>query len=96
MDKAILLTGFLGEKIEERYGENYMGLDIEYIQEDKPLGTLNAIKLGMESLKNNEQSVIRNGDVVADLNIKKMIEQGEKSDYPLSIFITKMVSPTVL
>ncbi|TMS40826.1 MAG: glucose-1-phosphate adenylyltransferase, partial [Methanobacterium sp.] len=43
VNKAILLTGFLGEKIEERYGENYMGLDIEYIQEDKPLGTLNAI-----------------------------------------------------
>ncbi|MEN6592926.1 MAG: nucleotidyltransferase family protein, partial [Methanobacterium sp.] len=93
VDKAILLTGFLGEKIEERYGDSYMGVDVEYIQEDKPLGTLNAIKLGMESLKNNEQSVIRNGDVVADLNIKKMIEQGEKSDYPLSIFITKMVSP---
>jgi NDP-sugar pyrophosphorylase family protein len=93
VDKAILLTGFLGEKIEERYGDNYMGVDVEYIQEDKPLGTLNAIRLGMESLKNNEQSVIRNGDVVADLNIKKMIEQGEKSDYPLSIFITKMVSP---
>ena len=93
VDKAVLLTGFLGEKIEERYGDNYMGVDVEYIQEDKPLGTLNAIRLGMESLKNNEQSVIRNGDVVADLNIKKMIEQGEKSDYPLSIFITKMVSP---
>jgi NDP-sugar pyrophosphorylase family protein len=47
----------------------------------------------MESLKEGEQCVIRNGDVVADLNIKKMIEQGQKSDYPLSIFITKMVSP---
>jgi NDP-sugar pyrophosphorylase family protein len=54
---------------------------------------LNAIKLGMDNLGNHEQSVIRNGDVVADLNIKKMIEQGKKSDYPLSIFITKMVSP---
>jgi len=28
-----------------------MGVDVEYIQEDKPLGTLNAIRLGMESLK---------------------------------------------
>lgn len=93
VDNVILLTGFLGEKIQERYGDNYYDVDIEYIQEDKPLGTLNAIKLGMDSLGNNEQSVIRNGDVVADLNIKKMIEQGTKSDYPLSIFITKMVSP---
>ena len=93
VDKVILLTGFLGEKIQERYGDNYYDVDIEYIQEDKPLGTLNAIKLGMDSLSDSEQSVIRNGDVVADLNIKRMIEQGTKSDYPLSIFITQMVSP---
>ena len=93
VDKVLLLTGFLSEKIRDRYGEEYRGVEIEYIVEDEPLGTLNAIKLGMENLKDDEQCVIRNGDVVADLNIKKMIEQGEKSDYPLSIFITKMVSP---
>ncbi len=93
VDKVLLLTGFLSEKIRERYGDEYRGVEIEYIMEDEPLGTLNAIKLGMENLKDSEQCVIRNGDVVADLNIKKMIEQGQKSDYPLSIFITKMVSP---
>lgn len=93
VDKVLLLTGFLSEKIRERYGDKYKGVEIEYIVEDEPLGTLNAIKLGMENIKDNEQCVIRNGDVVADLNIKKMIEQGQKSDYPLSIFITKMVSP---
>lgn len=93
VDKVLLLTGFLSEKIQERYGDKYMGVNIEYVQETEPLGTLNAIKLGMDSLRDSEQSVIRNGDVVADLNIKKMIDQGRKSDYPLSIFITKMVSP---
>ena len=93
VDKVLLLTGFLSDKIRDRYGKEYKGVKIEYIQEEKPLGTLNAIKLGMENLKDGEQCIIRNGDVVADLNIKKMIEQGEKSDYPLQIFVTQMVSP---
>jgi NDP-sugar pyrophosphorylase family protein len=93
VDKVLLLTGFLHDKIQERYGEEYMGVKVEYVEEDEPLGTLNAIKLGMECVKGGSQCVIRNGDVVADLNIKKMIEQGEKSDYPLSIFITRMISP---
>ena len=93
VDKVLLLTGFLSEKIKERYGKEYKGVEIEYIQEEKPLGTLNAIRLGMENLGDGEQCIIRNGDVVADLNIKKMIEQGEKSSYPLQIFITQMVSP---
>ncbi|MGB9978667.1 sugar phosphate nucleotidyltransferase [Methanobacterium sp.] len=93
VDRVLLLTGFLSEKIEERYGDNFNGMGIEYVIEDEPLGTLNAIRLGMDHIKDKEQCVIRNGDVVADLNLKKMIHQGEKSDYPLSMFITKMVSP---
>ena len=93
VDRVLLLTGFLSEKIEERYGSDFNGMKIEYVIEDEPLGTLNAIRLGMEHINDKEQCVIRNGDVVADLNLKKMIHQGEKSDYPLSMFITKMVSP---
>ena len=38
VNKVILLTGFLGEKIEERYGNEYMGVTIEYVKEEKPLG----------------------------------------------------------
>ncbi|BAW32303.1 MAG TPA: sugar phosphate nucleotidyltransferase [Methanothermobacter sp.] len=93
INEIYLLTGFLSEKIEERYGDEYKGLKIEYVEEDKPLGTLNAIRLGMEALDDEKQCVIRNGDVVADLNIKKMVRLGEKSNYPLTIFITKMQSP---
>jgi NDP-sugar pyrophosphorylase family protein len=93
VEQVFLLTGFLSDKIQERYGNDYMGVKIEYVEEDEPLGTLNAIKLGMDAVGPDKQCIIRNGDVVADLNIKKMIEQGDKSDYPLSIFITRMVSP---
>ena len=78
VDRVFLLTGFLADKIQERYGNNHFGVDIEYMEEDKPLGTLNAIKLGMDSLRNGEQCVIRNGDVVADLNIKKDDRSGRK------------------
>ncbi|WP_394357446.1 sugar phosphate nucleotidyltransferase [Methanobacterium alkalithermotolerans] len=88
---SLLLTGFLEDKIRQRYGDDCLGLQIDYVEEDKPLGTLNAIRLGFEHLK-YQPCIIRNGDVVADLNIKKMVEQGEKSSYPLSIFITQMQS----
>lgn len=93
VNNVVLLTGFLSDKIEERYGEEYKGVKIEYVEENEPLGTLNAIRLGMENIDDDTQCVIRNGDVVADLNLKKMIYMGEKSSYPLSIFITKMPSP---
>ncbi len=93
VERVILLTGFLSDKIRERYGKNYGGLQIEYVEEDEPLGTLNAIRMGMDHIDDEKQCVIRNGDVVADLNLKKMIYLGERSNYPLSIFVTKMQSP---
>ena len=93
VERVILLTGFLSDKITKRYGEDYKGLQIDYVEEDEPLGTLNAIRMGMDHVDDDNQCVIRNGDVVADLNLKKMIYLGERSDYPLSIFITKMQSP---
>lgn len=91
--EVYLLAGFLHEKIEERFGDEYKGVKIHYVIEDEPLGTLNAIRLGMEALNEEKQCVIRNGDIVSDINIKRMIEDGEKSDYSLTMFITQMQSP---
>lgn len=89
--KVVLLTGYLSEKIEERYGPNWKGIDILYSKEDKPLGTLNAIHLGLEKVE--DDVIIRNGDIVADINIKKMVYKFNGSNYMASMFIGKMRSP---
>ncbi|WP_458405216.1 sugar phosphate nucleotidyltransferase [Methanobrevibacter sp.] len=89
-----LLAGFLHEKIEEKYGETYDGMNMHYIIEDEPLGTLNAIRLGMEAIEDeNCHFVIRNGDIVSDFNLKRMIEYGEKSSLSVTMFVTQLHSP---
>ena len=40
IQKIYLLAGFLHEKIYERYSNSWDGLDIEYVIEDEPRGTL--------------------------------------------------------
>ena len=90
-NQVILLTGYLSKKIEERYGSEYKGLKIDYIVEDRPLGTLNAVRLGME--KANQDVMVSNGDVVTDLNLKSMKREFESSNCLGSIFVTKMPSP---
>jgi NDP-sugar pyrophosphorylase family protein len=92
INKVVLLAGYLSEKIEERYGNKWKGINIAYSIEDKPLGTLNAIRMGLESIE-KEEVMIRNGDIVADVNIKKMINSFNNSDYIASMLITKMKSP---
>lgn len=93
VNEVYLLAGFLHEKIEERYGDEYKGVEIHYVIEDEPLGTLNAIRLGMNAIKGDKQCIIRNGDIVSDVNLKAMIDYGEKSSLPVIMFITQMPSP---
>jgi len=91
IDKVILLTAHLGQKIKKRFGSRHMGVELEYVQERKPMGTLNAIRLGMEAAQ--EDAVVSNGDVVSDLNLKRMCESWKKSGALASIFAVKMRSP---
>lgn len=90
-DRVILLTAHLGEKIRKRFGSKHMGLKIEYVREKKPLGTLNAIRLGMEVAR--QDAMVSNGDIVTDLNLKRMREEFERSPHQASIFITRLRSP---
>jgi NDP-sugar pyrophosphorylase family protein len=87
--KVILLCGYLNEKIKKRFGNNWQGVDIEYLIEDKPRGTLYAIN---NLFKNFEADnyIIRNGDVVCDANVKEMINCHENK---MLMYITSLVSP---
>ncbi|UZE92326.1 MAG: cupin domain-containing protein [Methanosarcinales archaeon] len=91
IDEVILLTGYLGEKIEGRYGPEYKGMKLRYLIEDAPLGTLNAIRRGMEFV--GKDAVVRNGDVVTDLNLRKMVSEFNDSDFLATMLVTRLRSP---
>ena len=87
-----LLVGYRWEKIRDRYGDSWNDMKIHYMIEDKPQGTLYALKNCFSNL--NEDSVVMNGDVVSDFNIREMIKRAkEKKDALLLIAVTKMLSP---
>jgi len=92
IDDVILLTGYLSEKIEERYGAEHKGMKIRYMVEDEPLGTLNAIRRGLETV-GDEDAVVRNGDVIADLNLKRMSSEFKASKFLATMFVTRLKSP---
>jgi len=92
IDEVVLLTGHLSKKIEERYGAEYKGMKIKYLVEDEPLGTLNAIRRGLETI-GDEDAVVRNGDVVTDLNLKKMVSEFNASKFLATMFVTRLKSP---
>ena len=90
IEQVYLLSGYLHEKIEERYGKSWNGLRIEHIVEDRPRGTLYAINSLLKA-SNSDARIVMNGDIVTDLNLKQMINQWTRNQ--VSIAVTKLVSP---
>jgi NDP-sugar pyrophosphorylase family protein len=87
-----ILSGYLGEKIEERYGKSKDGMNFHYFREEKPMGTLYSIR----NLFNNvwdQDIILRNGDTITDINFQRFIEFSRDSQYRMVMFVSKMRSP---
>lgn len=87
-----ILSGYLGEKIEERYGKSKDGMNFHYFREEKPMGTLYSIR----NLFNNvwdHDIILRNGDTITDINFQRFMEFSRDSPYRMIMFVSKMRSP---
>lgn len=87
-----ILSGYLGNKIEERYGEKHLGMNMHYLREEKPLGTLFSLR-NLFTERSDEDVILRNGDTVTDLNFNRFIEFATESSYSLVMFVSRMKSP---
>ena len=85
-----ILSGYLSEKIEERY-KNYRDINIHYLREEKPMGTLFSLKNLMNNI--DDDVIVRNGDTVTDINFKNFVETAKTKDYGMLMYVTKMKSP---
>lgn len=73
----ILCTGYLGEKIEEYFGNGEkMGIRIKYSKENEPLGTGGALKNAEEYVE--DKFALIYGDSYLDIDYKKLILDFEK------------------
>jgi len=70
--KVWILAGYLGEKIKDYLGngERY-GLEINYLQEEEPLGTAGAFKTLKDKI--TDDFLLLYGDVMLDFDIEKFI-----------------------
>lgn len=86
-----LLVGYLKEKIKERYGGSWGGLEIRYIEEDEPMGTVYGIRELVR--RTGLDALIMNGDVVTDVNLKRMVARAEKNKSMVTMLVVRLRSP---
>ena len=85
-----ILSGYLSEVIEERY-KNYRDMNIHYLREEKPMGTLFSLSNLMKNI--DDDAIVRNGDTVTDINFKNFVDFSVSRNYDMVMFVTKMQSP---
>lgn len=83
----VLVTGHLGEKIQEFFGDGKrFGVHIRYIQETVPLGTAGALSM-LPPLLKEELFFLVFGDVLFDIDLARMAEFHRKKQAKATLFV---------
>lgn len=81
IDEVVLVVGFLGEKIQKFFGDEYNGRKIRYVWQKEKLGTAHALKL-CEPFLNEEKFLMLFAD---DFYSKEDLEKLVKYDLALAV-----------
>ena len=95
IQKFVIASGYKHEVIEEFLGDgSKFNVEIFYSVEDEPLGTGGATKKAFqhEALKEIEDLVVTNGDIITQFDISKMIAIHEKSKPLVTLLLTPYFS----
>lgn len=89
----VIITGYLGEKIIEYFGDgSSLGVKIYYIREEKPLGSAGALYFLKDKTGVNDFLLVF-GDVMFELDWKRMIEYHEKHKGKASVLVHPNAHP---
>ncbi|HNX94875.1 MAG TPA: nucleotidyltransferase family protein [Holophaga sp.] len=78
-------THFMPEKIMEHFGNGQsFGVEMEYVNEDRPLGTGGALGLIAQP---NEPFLVINGDVLTEIDFQKMLDFHEEHEADMTVAI---------
>jgi len=93
-DIAIIIGGLGANKVREYYGngENF-GVNITYIEQDKPRGIAQAIRLCKEFV-NNEKFLVFLGDNIIQKSITGFVGNFNKSDYDATVLLCEVDNPS--
>jgi len=89
VEKLILSVGYLSGTIMDYFGNSFSNIPIEYVIEDKPLGTGGALKFAIKSATGSNVLII-NGDTYFPIDIDLFYQFHVNNNYLFSIALKRM------
>ncbi len=93
IDRVILATSYKAEVFTEWLGDGArLGLEVEYVTEDVPLGTGGAIRNVADRLfsKPDDPVLVFNGDVLSGHDLTAQIERHREADADVTLYLTEV------
>lgn len=91
--KVILCTGYLGELVQETFGDSYRELSLVYSREKQPLGTAGALRLAAPLIK-SDLCFVMNGDSYIDIDLNHFLRWHLSHDFKASIVLIRKKTPS--
>ncbi|WP_434590455.1 sugar phosphate nucleotidyltransferase [Streptomyces sp. A5-4] len=96
VEHIVLATSYLAEVFEPYFGDgSELGLHLEYVTENEPLGTGGAIRNVTSRLRSgpDEPVLIFNGDILTGLDIEALVSTHQSSGADVSLHLTRVEDP---
>ncbi|GGT35668.1 nucleotidyltransferase family protein [Streptomyces purpureus] len=96
VEHIVLATSYLAEVFEPHFGDgSALGLHLEYVTEEEPLGTGGAIRNVASRLHSgpDDPVLIFNGDILTGLDIRALVATHESSGADVSLHLTRVEDP---
>jgi len=91
--KITLLTGHLGDKIQQHFGDgSKFGVQIDYIEEKGTVGTAGALRAARGHFK--DTFLLIYGDVLADLNLRDFVDFHSSHNGIVTTAVTTVADPS--
>jgi glucose-1-phosphate thymidylyltransferase len=79
VDKATIITGYMGKQVEEYLTSRYADIQFDFIEQKDRLGLGHAIWMGKETYKDDEPLMIILGDTIFDVDLSEIFKQQTSS-----------------
>lgn len=86
---VVLATGYLHEKVEEFFKNNYHGITVDYARELSPLGTGGAMVNALQHCCEKYITVL-NGDTLFDINHERLCHFADEKNTSLAIVLRQV------
>jgi NDP-sugar pyrophosphorylase family protein len=94
VEEVVLGVNYFAETLQAKVGSSYNGMSLKYSLESQELGTAGPMKLASTSTDINESFVAMNGDVIAQINLRDMLEQHKQTGALVTDALHEVKSPS--